>query len=324
MTDGPYVPWSSVEHFLGASQATSYRLSAPAAHPEVSYVVGDGGRDIALYVELDRRSKPPISPLPLIRIDQIAERGMRMARIRTTQATLVRDFHDLLNAVADRIVTHDRTLDQAFGETVRSWSALLNRHRGLDTEKRIGLIGELTALSAIARSEGWQTAIESWKGPYGEEHDFGLPGFDAEVKTTSSEQARHTIHGLGQLTPTGDRPLWLVSLQVTRGGVDGRTLTDCVRSVRDQVTEQAPASLGRLDRQLAAVGWDPEHPDDERWHLRHAPIPLAVDEQLPHLDIASIPAQFRDRIRDVTYTLDVSGIAPSPKAPPVLADFLLP
>ncbi|WP_385620416.1 PD-(D/E)XK motif protein [Streptomyces sp. P8-A8] len=324
MTEGPYVPWSSVEHFLGASQTTSYRLSAPAAHPEVSYVVGDGGNDIALYVELDRRSRPPVSPLPLIRIDQIAERGMRMARIRTTQATLVRDFHDLLNAVADRIVTHDRSLDQAFGETIRSWSALLNRPRGLGTEKRIGLIGELAALSAIARSKNWQTAVESWKGPYGEEHDFGLPGFDAEVKTTSSEHARHTIHGLGQLTPTDGRPLWLVSLQVTRGGADGRTLTDCVRSVRDQVSERAPVALNRLEQQLTAVGWDPEHPDDERWHLRHAPITLAVDDQLPRMDIESIPAQYRDHIRDVTYTLDVSGIASSPKAPAVLTDFLLP
>ncbi|MFJ1746052.1 PD-(D/E)XK motif protein [Streptomyces sp. NPDC088116] len=324
MTDGPYVPWRSVEHYLGENQSTSYRLSAPSAHPEVSYVVGDGGHEIALHVELDRRHKPPNSPLPLVRIDQIAERGMRMARIRTTQAALVRDFHDLLNAVADRIVTHDRTLDQAFGETVRSWSALLNRPRGLGTEKRIGLIGELSALASIARTYGWSTALQSWKGSTNEEHDFGLPGCDVEVKTTSSEQRRHTIHGVGQLTPTADRPLWLASLQVTRGGTDGRTLTDCVRAVRDEVADQAPAHLDRLDGQLAAAAWDPEMPDDERWRLRSSPVALLVDSRLPRLGVESVPAQFRDRVRDVTYTLDVTGLTPSPEPPSALIDLRLP
>ncbi|MFJ2675215.1 PD-(D/E)XK motif protein [Streptomyces sp. NPDC087525] len=324
MADGPYVPWRSVEHYLGENQSTSYRLSGPSAHPEVSYVVGDGGREIALYVELERRYKPPNSPLPLIRIDQIMDRGMRMARIRTTQATLLRDFHDLLNAVADRIVTHDRTLDQAFGETVRAWSTLLDRPRGLGTEKRIGLIGELSALAAIARAHGWPTALESWKGPNNEEHDFGLLGCDIEVKTTAGEERHHRIHGLGQLTPTGDRPLWLVSIQLTRGGTDGRTLTDCVQAVREKVTDRAPTCLDRLDERLAAVGWNPELPDDERWRLRTDPVALQADGHLPLLNADSVPAKFRDRISDVTYTIDVSGIAASPERPSVLNDLRIP
>ncbi|MFD3439616.1 PD-(D/E)XK motif protein [Streptomyces sp. NPDC058685] len=324
MVEGPYVPWPSVEYYLGENQSTSYRLSAPSTHPEVSYVVGEGGREIALYVELDRRHQPPHSPLPLIRIDQIAERGMRMARIRTTQAALIRDFHDLLNAVADRIVTHDRTLDQAFGETVRAWSALLDRPRALRAEKRIGLIGELSVLSSIASAHGWSTAVKAWTGPDGEEHDFGLLGFDMEVKTTASERREHTVHGLGQLLPSGDRPLWLVSLQVTRGGIDGRTLADCVRSVRSDVAEHAPERLDRLDGHLTATGWDPEVPDDERWRLRTQPIGFLVDDQLPRLDTESVPAQFRDRIRDVTYTLDVTGLPESPKPPALLADLRLP
>ncbi|WLQ48513.1 PD-(D/E)XK motif protein [Streptomyces poriferorum] len=322
MTDGPYVPWTSVEHFLGANQSTTYRLSAPAAHPEVSYVVGDG-HEIALHVELGNRHRPPQSPLAMIRIDQIAERGMRMARIRTTQAALVRDFHDLLNAVADRIITHDRTLEQAFGETVRAWSALLDRPRKLRVEKRIGLLGELSALAAIAHTHGWSTALQSWKGPAGEEHDFGLPGFDVEVKTTASEQRHHTIHGLGQLTPTASRPLWLVSLQITRGGAGGRTLSDCVRAVRDQVIEHAPASVDSLDAKLGASGWEPDAPDDERWRWRHPPLALAVNDELPRLEAECVPPHFRDRLRDVTYTLDVTGLAPSPEPPSELTDFRL-
>ncbi|MEU9090057.1 PD-(D/E)XK motif protein [Streptomyces sp. NPDC048428] len=322
MTDAPFVPWTSVEHFLGANQATTYRLSAPAAHPEVSYVVGDG-HEIALHVELKSRHKPPKSPLPMILIDQIAERGMRMARIRTTQAALVRDFHDLLNAVADRVVTHGRTLEQAFGETVRAWSALLDQPRKLRVEKRIGLLGELSALSAVARAHDWYTALASWKGPDREEHDFGLPDFDFEVKTTASERRQHTIHGLGQLTPTGDRPLWLVSLQITRAGSGGHTLAHCVRAIRDQVIEHAPTSVDHLDRKLRASGWKSDEPDDERWQWRHSPLALVVDSELPRMDTDSVPAEFRHRLRDITYNLDVTGLAATPEPPSELTDFRL-
>lgn len=323
MTHEPFVPWRSVEYYLGENQSTSYRLSAPSAHPEVSYVV-NGSEEIALYVELDRRHKPPTSPLPLIHIDQIAERGMRMARIRTTQTALIRDFHDLLNAVADRIVTHERTLDQAFVETVRAWSALLERPRGLGTQKRIGVLGELSALVSIGHTRDWAAAVQAWKGPYREEHDFGLPDFDVEVKTTASEQRSHTVHGLGQLTPTRDRPLWLVSLQVTRGGAGGRSLQECVHAVRHEITEQAPASLDRFDELISEAGWDPEVPDDEKWRMRTDPVALTVDDRLPHLDMRTLPAHVRDRVRDVTYTLDVSGLPQRPESPFELSKIRIP
>ncbi|MGA5165232.1 MULTISPECIES: PD-(D/E)XK motif protein [Streptomyces] len=324
MTERSYVPWHSVEHYLGMGQCTSYRLSPPSARPEVWYVIGDDGREIALHVELGRRHQPPRSPLASIRIDQIAERGMRMARIRTTQATLIRDFHDLLNAVADRIVGQERTLDQALAETVRAWSALLDRPRGLSTEQRIGLMGELAALASIARSQDWSTAVESWKGPRGEEHDFGLAGFDLEVKTTSAERRRHGIHGLGQLTPSVHRPLWLLSLQVTRGGSDGRTLSSCVDSVRSRVGEHAPACLDLLDEQLIACGWDAGLRDDERWRLRTKPLALPVDGRLPRLDPQLIPEPFRNHIANITYTVDVTDIEAPTSPPHILTDLHLP
>ncbi|MGW5634095.1 PD-(D/E)XK motif protein [Streptomyces sp. NPDC003832] len=324
MTDGPHVAWTEVEYFLGQGQATTFPLSPPSARPQVSYVVGRGGRDIALLVELDRRHRPPRSSLPTIQIDQIKDRaGMRLARISTTQVTLMRDFHDLLTAVADRIVTHGRTLDQAFEETVRAWSALLSRPRGLSTQKRLGLMGELATMRCVAGKHGWETAVEAWTGPEGEEHDFGLPDYDLEVKTTAAERRRHTIHGIGQLDSTPGRPLWFVSVQLTRGGANGRTLSDCVRAVRAAVAEQAPASLTRLDRQLAASGWAEDVPDDERWTPRSEPRVLDAPS-LPRLDTSSFSDSARDRVTDVQYTIDVTGLDPTLEPPSVLADFRLP
>lgn len=248
---------------------------------------------------------------------------MRMARISTTQVALMRDFHDLLTAVADRIVTHGRTLDQAFEETVRAWSALLSRPRGLSAQKRLGLIGELATMRCIAGEYDWETAVEAWTGPEAEEHDFGLPGYDLEVKTTASERRRHTIHGIGQLDSTPGRPLWFVSVQLTRGGANGRTLAECVRAVRAAVGDQAPASLNRLDRQLAISGWVEDVSDDERWTPRSDPT-LLDSSALPRLDASSLSDFAWERISDVQYTIDITGLHPTLEPPSVLTEFRLP
>ncbi|GGT27815.1 PD-(D/E)XK motif protein [Streptomyces purpureus] len=317
---GSLVAWTDVEHYLGRRLSVPFRLRQS---PRVDYVVTPDG-EIALHLQLGPRERLPRSPFPMVRIEEIADQGLRMARLRTTRAQLLRDFHDLVNAIADRVITHRRTAEQAFNETVRAWSALLDRPRGQSSERRIGLMGELATLQALSATHGYAAAVDAWKGPQGEEHDFGLPDFDLEVKTTASEQRLHTIHGSGQLTPTGDRPLWFASLQLTRGGTGGRTLAECVAAVRGKIAEEAPSHLDRFDRHLESAGWDPETMDDERWQLRAAPLVLAADERLPRLDATSVPEHLRARIRDISYTIDVSGLDPSPHAPSLLVGLRLP
>ncbi|ELS53576.1 hypothetical protein STVIR_5496 [Streptomyces viridochromogenes Tue57] len=250
-----------------------------------------------------------------------------MARVRLTQDRLLRDFHDLLNAVADRIVVHGRTPDQAFNETVRAWMALLHQPRSLGAEKRIGLLGELSVMNSLADKFGWDTAVAAWKGPEGEEHDFGLPAFDIEVKSTAAETRTHTIHGLGQLTPNPDRPLWLVSVQITRGGTQDRTLPECINAVRRRISEAAPGAVSTFDRHLNMSGWSPDAPDDEHWTLRNAPLVLAVDEHLPRLEpslLDSLPEETRRLVSIDQYRIDVTHLPASPDPPAALRAFRLP
>ncbi|WP_229323067.1 PD-(D/E)XK motif protein [Streptomyces sp. UNOC14_S4] len=255
-------------------------------------------------------------------MEEIAYRGLRMARLRTTQRELFRDFHDLLCAVADRVTVEGRTPEQAFGETVRAWRALLERPRELSTEKRIGLLGELAVLGSLAKVHGWGKAIEAWKGPIGEEHDFSTDGYDVEVKTTSSEARQHVIRGFSQLTPTSDRPLWFVSIQVTRGGADGKTLAECVRSVRNTVEDEAPAVADHLEALLSRLAL-PRGQDNERWQMRSAPLVLTTDDRFPSLDrsvLGGLPREVADRIKDIDYRIDLTGLPPAPGAPAALRE----
>ncbi|KPH97445.1 Protein of unknown function DUF4420 [Actinobacteria bacterium OV450] len=319
----PQLAWSTVEHYLGVRQGTSYPLSPPGSKRLVAYEIGDGGHGISLHVELARNQSPPRSPVPSITIDQVAHRGRRMARVRTTQTELMRDFHDLLMAVADRVVTGDRDLGRALDETVDAWAGLLHRPRGLGAEQRIGLHGELAVLRAVARALGWESAVDAWTGPRGEQHDFGLPDSDVEVKTTSSEDRQHTVHGIRQLEESPGRPLWLASLQVTRGGAGGRTLGESVAAVARDAHAASHIAGARLEAAIDRSGWSQTEQDDERWTLRGDPLLVPAD-RVPRLTQAMLPPDMRDHILSVDYRIRLNHLSPEPGAPVDLTDFRLP
>jgi hypothetical protein len=319
----PELAWSTVEHYLGERQSASYRLSPPEAGRKVTYEIDDDGRGISLYVELDRTQRPPRSDLPAVRIDLVAHHGLRMARIHTTEVLLMRDFHEFLMAVAGRILGGGKPLEHAFQQTVRAWSALLDRPRALDLQKRLGLLGELAVLGHLAERRGWLAALDAWVGPQGEEHDFALLEGDIEVKTTASEERRHTIHGLGQLDASPGRPLWFVSLRLTRGGQAGRTLRETVYALRDAAAAEHITYADRIDKALAATGWSADLPDDERWTPRDDPLVLRA-ETLPRLHSGLLPATTLERVSSIRYDIDVTGLTADAAAPLDLTGLRLP
>jgi len=334
MTDdlriGAEVSWSNVEFYLDHALAAQIRLNG-MANPRVDYVVAGGS--VELHVELAPHERPPHSPLPLVTVDQVSEEGRRMARIRTTDPSLQRDFHDLLCAVADRIVKGRQTLGEALAETVRAWTALVRRLHATSEQQRIGLFGELVVLHTLGSGPeiGWAAAVDAWVGGSCEEHDFAMPAYDIEVKTTTSEKRSHVVHGIGQLTPKPGRPLWLISLQVTRGGAVGRTLGGLADTIREQLRGHASERLQSFDRTVEERGMMPgdsaADSASERWTLRSDAVVLAADERLPRIDdalLSALTAEQRARLSDVNYRLDLTGLASDPNAPLVLKASALP
>lgn len=315
------LPWSSVEYYLRRGLDTTFRMNG-TKQPRVDYVVLN--RDIELQVDLTGHQRLPISKLPMIRIDEVAVRGSRVARVRTADPALQRDFHDLICAVAERMILRQQRFDQALAETLRAWTALLRGPRALLQQQQIGLLGELAVLRTLAGDDkiGWAAAAEAWVGVDAEEHDFALVDFDVEVKTTSVVKPLHTIHGIGQLTPKYDRPLWLVSLRVTRGGNAGVALSDVARIVRVNLAAYAPGHVELLDEALAAVGWEDGSPNEQRWVLESAPQVFAVRGTFPRIDesfLGELSAENRARIDQISYRIDLTGITAAEDGPAVLS-----
>jgi hypothetical protein len=321
----PQVSWQEVEQQLGLGRPAIFPLQR-SGRPRVDYVVTDDA-DICLRLQLGSRAPLPHSPLPAIRVHETLVEGMRMARLTCTEPHLLRDFHDLLNSVAARVVTQGLTPRRALHDTISAWSAILERPSDLDARRRIGLMGELAVLDALAEHLGWNTAVAGWKGPDDEEHDFGLPAFDVEVKTTAGERRRHVVQGIEQLSPNLDRDLWVVSHRLTRGGAGGRTLTECIQATRDRVTEEAPSAVDLFDHQVRDAGWSPTMRDDERWSLRDASLvlPAGAVPRLGPSVLNHLPVELRHRIDQVTYRIDLTGIEPAQGVvPPELQAFRLP
>jgi hypothetical protein len=223
------------------------------------------------------------------------------------------EVYALLCAVLDRVQLAGEAFAEAMEEALDSLTGILAVRHALTREKQVGLFGELWVLLALAERIGCGDAVSAWRGPLGEEHDFGLAALDLEVKTTLSERRAHWISTITQLVPTGDRPLYLLSVQLTGAAVNaGYTLPNLVALAREKLA----VHVGRFDAALAHLAYRDRDSDlyHSRWTLRTTPTFYEVDSRFPavteeRLD-AVVPSA--ERITDLRYRLDLTGLAPSP------------
>jgi hypothetical protein len=277
--------------------------------PAVDLLIEGAVPRITLRATTDEPVTPPPNTLQHVTVASGFIEGTHRLTVAIASAELLIDGHAMVCVVADRIQLEGRKPLEAVQETLLQWRSVLAARTRLSFQAEVGLMGELLVLEALAADGSAADTLAMWRGSLAEEHDFGLPTTDVEVKTTSGERREHWIGGLQQLTPTGTRPLVLVSLQVTRGGAAGRTL---------------PAMIGDLDcafngspnlaDKLAAVGWADDAADlfVDRWHLRSAPKTFVVDDAFPALTKQSLAHWSRDLsvVRDVHYRLDLHDRLP--------------
>ncbi len=227
---------------------------------------------------------------------------------------VLREAYPLLLAVADRVQLHGDGMAAAIGRVLASYHELLSSLGRLSEHQELGLYGELLVLDHLIGSVGERMAVRSWRGPTLEEHDFGLGDCDIEVKTTLSEDRSHRISSLTQLEPSPDRELWLVSVQLTSGGVGGTTLPEQVQRTTDRLSN--PGVLDLFASRLADLGWNPAH---DYLYTRHF-APRA--EMLTFRVTPDFPAITERRLRDagfpierfshLSYVLHTAGIPPDP------------
>jgi hypothetical protein len=265
-----------------------------------------------------RLAAPPgdLPPNRLVEVDIRRRRlgGADAVEVSTSNPTLYREFYAFACAVADRVQIERLPASAAVESALDNWAALLQRLAILDDARQIGLLGEIWLLSRLALRLGWDEAVQAWKGADAEEHDFSCRDFDIEVKTTLAERRIHVIGSLTQLAPTADRPLYILSLQLTGAGAGpGESLADAVARVERDAQSASEAARQRLNALLGGSGWRPEHAPhySRRFSLRTAPCLVAVDDLCPSITpgtLSGLGSEKLARIGQVVYRVDLTGL----------------
>ncbi|MER5383859.1 PD-(D/E)XK motif protein [Streptomyces sp. NPDC002688] len=299
------------------------RIAIPGK-PFTEVFIDRYGARIGLRTEI-----PPSTPTPPMQstsltVQRVDDGRRRMLEVSTADRRLYQDFLQFACVVADRVQLDRIPVITALTDTTHSWARLIRRNQGLSREQELGLLGELVVLQALSQSLGWAAALSSWKGPWDEEHDFGLLHDDIEVKTTASEGRVHTISSLTQLTPNPERPLWLVSLHYTQAGQGGTSLAELLAGIDDQIRTRVPTQVDVWKHLIENLP-SPQELDasqrPNRWTPRSNPAIFRVGDSFPRLSPAllnGLPGDSARRITHLSYRIDLTDMPGAEASPGAL------
>lgn len=316
-TDARHLDREGLQQYLSAGAHAVLKVEGS---PALYLIVEPAGQTLRLRAPQAKNTLPDVSAYKNLAAEIIYWRGAQWCQLSISGPVII-DAYPLLIAIADRIQKLGAEFAAATRSALEAFREVLAAGTGLSAEAEIGLFGELMVLLHLLNTMPPQMALDAWRGHEPEEHDFGLPELDLEVKTTTSETRLHWINSLTQLRPTLERPLYLGSLQLTGAGTDGLTLADMVARTEAAI----PAPLRETLRgKLSAAGWREAAGSAHvrRFRLRTKPQLYAVVDGFPTLTPEKLAAvKASGAIVQLRYMIDLSDVAAAALVPPPLATF---
>ncbi|MGW5515899.1 PD-(D/E)XK motif protein [Nocardia africana] len=317
--DGRHLSAEGFEQYI--NNRVPMTLPVPGT-PSASVFINPITPELGLRIEI-----PSVSATPDTGLRNIAARvttfdGHWYLEVVVTNGALFRDAYPVLCAMIDRVQLDGMKPVVALRATLAKLSSLLLSPATLSREREVGLFGELLVLGGLFGPLGARDGLRAWRGGDAEEHDFGLPDLDIEVKTTSGERRTHWIESLTQLVPTGVRPLWVVSHQITPAGAGaGRTLPELVDIIRSQISDDALRDA--FETELVRSGWYESAKEQLStvWTRRTPSVPHAVVDNFPRLTPDAIRTDWvpMGRIPDVKYRINLDGFETSQPVPDIVS-----
>jgi hypothetical protein len=282
--------------------------------PWLELLVEEGGNSIGLLIPYSGSSRKLLPKFEHVELNVRKIDDKAYLHASTSCKRLFQEFYSFLTGVADTIQLHHKPPLEAISERLEAWRRLFARLKRLSPEEETGLIGELWFLERLISIRGLP-ALESWTGPLGEPHDFGLSGLDIEVKTTRTAKRIHNIRGLSQLVPTGGKNLSLISVQLQpAGGGKGFSLPSLARVILIALDPDAPGRERFRNILKDRFGYTAEDSElyEETFILRTEAKIIPVDSSCPKILRTWIDTQVGSdtsaRIVDVDYRIDVEGL----------------
>lgn len=317
MTANPirHMSAETLDEYVSAGSLSAHTIPGT---PQARLVINPADEALQLDISWDGEDPPRISDYVHIDTGWRLDNGQNWSFLRIRGAGFFREAYPLLCQVADLVQLDTMIFSDAVRTALGSYHELLSTQDRMPLNEEIGLWGELLTLATLVDSIGADSALHAWRGgDDNDEHDFGLIDDDIEVKTTTSETRRHWIGSLTQLVPTGKRPLWLLSIQLTGAGASkGMRLPDLINLVADKLPQKARE---KYETRIAATKYRPSQPNEtfRLLRLRNLPNCYRVDDKFPRLTPATLTAAAvpENRIEEVSYTVRLDGLTPASDPP---------
>ncbi len=214
---------------------------------------------------------------------------------------------DVIFTLAGLRGANEPAILRAFLERIRAWQEFMRRGADatLSPEAELGLVGELEMLrELIASGVPEHEAIDAWKGPLDEVHDFSLKGGAIEVKSTISHAGFPVkIASLEQLDDTRVHRLFLAGLRF-KHDPNGMTLPELAQSISSQLASSPPIKQVFEDLLLRAGLSSAFAARYTRRFQRLNTRVLEVDESFPRLTRAQVARE----VLTARYELDLDLI----------------
>jgi len=229
----------------------------------------------------------------------------------TDSKELFRPIYALICDVLSRIADGETDALHALEASLYDFELLIARSAQLSKEKVVGLYGELLVLESLIAEDSFPADV--WIGAKREPHDFRLGVMELEIKTTTSNVRKHTIHGLNQLSPTPNHTLHLVSVRLgSAGSANGRSLNDLIDAIRSSMSSNKPA-IQKFEQSLMQIGYESDHHECTVKYQIAAPImAIAIGSDFPIMSYdwlsTSLGSESAVRLRDIQLTLDLEGL----------------
>jgi hypothetical protein len=309
----------ALDEYLELGIPTAFSM---LAEPPVRLTLDPGRSEMRLATPADGRP-PDVNTMERLSISTVRFEGATRDWFELTvdASEMPYDAYVLLQSMVDHI-RGGSDFRYAVAASLLNWRGLLaSRHR-LSDDAVTGLLGELLVFKHLLSTAGARMTSEAWLGPVAGEHDFAMPTFDLEVKTTRAERRVHVIGSEMQLKPTTHRPLFLASVQITSAGASDAafTLTGLIDGIREDLAHDSDTFETELER----IGWRREDSQlyATPYQLRARPRLYQVDASFPAItpDRLQLAVPNHQLITSVAYRVDTTDY-PTVTAPSPLAQF---
>jgi hypothetical protein len=219
---------------------------------------------------------------------------------------------DLASALSVAGTTMEARMSLLMGK-IALWKRFFKKNTAPLSEEEVrGLIGEIEILSRMITAYGVDAALETWKGPDGELHDFRYDAFRIEVKTWFNESApRIFISDPSQIVIDAAWPVFIAAVQLAKDDVAGLTLPERIATVLKGMTAPQKSIIEVL---LADVGYLSVHAElySKRYTVADS-VFYHIRDDFPLIDPTTLPGG----VTNLKYALELGALSPFISSSPI-------